>query len=81
MAEIKIHPYVREGMTEEEHLAWINDSFEMIQITADDVKNAISIPAIIRRGLKMIKNRFFSSKKRSASMPSICNLLCIYNFR
>jgi hypothetical protein len=73
MAEIKIHPYVTQGMTENERKAWINDSFEMIQITDEDVKNAISIPAIIKRGLKMIKNRFFRSQKRSSSMPSISN--------
>jgi hypothetical protein len=81
MADIKIHPYVTQGMTEDEHIAWINDSIEMINITDEDVKNAISIPAIIRRGLKMIKNRFFRSKKRSASMPPISNEFFSLTFR
>lgn len=73
MNDIKVHSYVRQGMNENEFQCWINDDFDVINITDEDVKNAISIPAFIKRGLKMIRERFFKSSKRSASMPSICN--------
>lgn len=75
MIDIKAHPYLRQGMNEGDYKSWMNDDFDIIKITDEDVKNAISIPGLIKRGIKNFKNRFFRSNNRSASMPSICILI------
>ena len=67
-------------MNEAEIDSWINDACDIIKVTDDDVKNAISFSGFLKKGFKIIKNNFFKSK-RSASMPSIRKNLIHSYFR
>ena len=74
MKSIINHPFVIQDFRKEEFDRWINSECESIHVTDEEIKNAISLPGFLKRGIKLIKSRLFKSGKRAASMPLICKI-------
>jgi hypothetical protein len=77
MKDIVKHPFVIQGFCKEDLDLWINADRDIIHVTDEEIKNAISFPGFLKRGIKLIKSKFFKSAKRATSMPVISKFMIL----